>query len=63
MSVQQIMKSQSIVCTVPDARKANAVRLAVEGPVTADVPASILQQHENVGLFLDSESAKELQQQ
>jgi len=63
MSVQQIMKSQSIVCTVPDARKANAVRSAVEGPVTAELPASILQQHASVELFLDTESATELRQQ
>ena len=63
MSVKQIMKSQSIVCTVPDARKAKAVRDAVEGPVTPGVPASILQEHGNTILFLDSESSKELRQQ
>ncbi|MCA9214207.1 MAG: glucosamine-6-phosphate deaminase [Planctomycetales bacterium] len=57
MSVQQIMKSRKIICTVPDERKAEAVRNAVEGPVTPDVPASILQQHADCDLFLDGPAA------
>lgn len=60
MSVKQIMKSQAIACTVPDDRKANAVQGSVEGPVTADVPASILQQHQHVTLFLDKPAASKL---
>ena len=57
MSVRQIMKSGAIVCTVPDDRKARAVKAAVEGPVTPDVPASILQRHENAVLYLDRPAA------
>ena len=57
MSVRQIMKSKAIVCTVPDERKAKAVKNAGEGAVTPEVPASILQQHQNVGLYLDRPSA------
>lgn len=57
MSVRQIMKSRAIICTVPDERKAEAVRNAVEGGVTPQVPASILQQHEHVKLFLDPPAA------
>ena len=57
MSIQQIMKSQCIVCTVPDKRKANAVQKVLEGEVTANVPASILQTHENCYLYLDTGSA------
>lgn len=57
MSVRQILASRSIVCTVPDARKAEAVRGALEGEVTPDVPASILQQHSDCRLFLDAASA------
>ena len=63
MSVRQIMKSAAIVCTVPDRRKAQAVQAAVEGPVTPDVPASILQQHPRVTLILDTHSASLLQRQ
>lgn len=57
MSVRQIMKSKAIVCTVPDERKAKAVKAAVEGPVSPEVPASILQRHENAVLYLDRPSA------
>jgi glucosamine-6-phosphate deaminase len=57
MSIQQIMKSAAIVCTVPDARKASAVQKTVEGPLTNLVPASILQQHPRVWLFLDEPAA------
>jgi glucosamine-6-phosphate deaminase len=57
MSCRQILKSRSIVCTVPDRRKAQAMQLAVEGPLTPDVPASILREHQDLTLFLDRESA------
>ncbi len=57
MSVRQIMKSRAIVCSVPDRRKAEAVRAAVEGAVTPLVPASILQQHPRATLYLDPPAA------
>jgi len=57
MAVRQIMKSNTIVCTVPDERKAAAVTATVEGRVTPDVPASILQQHPQTTLFLDAAAA------
>jgi glucosamine-6-phosphate deaminase len=57
MSVRQIMKSGAIICTVPDERKAEAVRNSVEGQVTPQVPASILQRHERCTLFLDKPAA------
>lgn len=57
MSVRQILKSRLIICTVPDQRKAEAVRRTLHGPVTPDVPASILQTHPDCRLFLDQASA------
>ena len=57
MSVRHILKSRYIVCTVPDDRKAQAVRGAVEGPVTNRVPASILQQHQDCVVYLDPPAA------
>jgi glucosamine-6-phosphate deaminase len=57
MSIRQIMKSAAIVCTVPDRRKAQAVRSAVEGDVSPQVPASILQRHKRAVLFLDDSAA------
>ena len=57
MSVPQIMRSRLIVLSVPDERKAAAVRAAVEGPVTPMHPASILQRHPRAILFLDPPAA------
>ena len=45
MSIQQIMKAQTIICTVPDERKAEAVRNCLHGEITPMHPASILQTH------------------
>ena len=43
--------------SVPDERKAKAVRDAVEGAVTPQCPSSILQRHEQTTLYLDASSA------
>ncbi|MEX1212813.1 MAG: glucosamine-6-phosphate deaminase [Balneolaceae bacterium] len=57
MSVQQIMKSKNIICSVPDKRKAEAVRNCVDGEISNLHPASILQNHDHCTLWLDPESA------
>ncbi len=53
MSIRQILKSRCIIITAPDERKARAVRDSMEGPVTPDVPSSILQTHSDTHIFLD----------
>jgi glucosamine-6-phosphate deaminase len=58
MSIQQIMKSNAIICSVPDSRKAKAVKIGISGKVTPLVPASVLQIHKATWLFLDKESAE-----
>jgi len=58
MTVYQIMQSQKIICSVPDRRKSQAVVNAIEGNVTPNVPASILQTHENVTTILDLGSSE-----
>ena len=57
MSIRQILKAQSIVCTVPDERKAEAVRNCLHGEITPMHPASILQTHQDCSVFLDAGSA------
>ena len=57
MSVRQIMKARAIVCVVPDSRKAVAVRRCLAGPVSPEAPASILQRHPDVTVYLDTASA------
>jgi glucosamine-6-phosphate deaminase len=60
MSIRQIMKSACIILSVPDKRKAVAVKGTVEGPVTPGCPASIVQQHADCTLYVDEAAASEL---
>jgi glucosamine-6-phosphate deaminase len=57
MSVRQILKSKEIICVVPDARKARAIQLCLEDPISPTAPASILRNHPNTTMYLDNESA------
>ena len=57
MSVKQIMRSGQIICSVPDSRKAMAVKNTLEQPVSNLYPASILQLHPNCTCYLDTSSA------
>ncbi len=57
MCVRQILKSKEIVAVVPDARKAQAVRLCFEGEISPMAPASILRTHPAATIYLDQESA------
>jgi glucosamine-6-phosphate deaminase len=57
MSILQILKAREILCIVPDARKAKAVRDCLEGEVTPVHPSSILQTHSATTVYLDRDSA------
>jgi len=57
MSIKQIMKSEVIICTVPDARKAKAVYQTLNSEISPACPASIMRQHQNTMLFLDQAAA------
>ncbi|AHB35990.1 glucosamine-6-phosphate deaminase [Spiroplasma apis] len=57
MGLKTIMKAKEILLIATGSSKANAVKHLVEGPVTTEWPCSILQQHPNVTLLLDEDSA------
>lgn len=57
MSVKQILKSKAIICSVPDLRKAQAVKDTIENPVSNLFPATALQLHPACTCFLDVDSA------
>jgi len=57
MTIRQICKSKIIICSVPDGRKAQAVKQCLESPVSNLSPASILQLHPDCTCFLDEASA------
>jgi glucosamine-6-phosphate deaminase len=45
MSIRQILKAKKIICFVPDARKAKAVKACFDGEIGPMAPASILRTH------------------
>lgn len=57
ISVQQIMKSQYIICSVPGERKAQAVKNCLENEVSNLYPSSILREHPNCSVYLDEDSS------
>ncbi|MGH9767618.1 MAG: hypothetical protein ACREAB_09315 [Blastocatellia bacterium] len=63
MSVRQILKSREIICIVPDARKAQAVKACFEGEISRLAPASIPRTHPDVTVYPDRESASLLDPQ
>ncbi|MFZ4681961.1 MAG: glucosamine-6-phosphate deaminase [Terrimicrobiaceae bacterium] len=60
MGVGTIMEAREIVLLAFGEGKAEAVAAAVEGPITASVPASILQLHERATILLDEAAAGNL---
>ena len=63
MTIHQILKSERILCSVPDRRKAEAVKQTLEGKVTPEVPASALSHHSATTLILDTTSSCLLSEQ
>jgi len=60
MSPRQILKATEIVAVVPDRRKAQAVKVCLEGEINPMAPASILRRHANTTVYLDKDSASQL---
>ena len=57
MGIQSIMEAKQLVMVAFGKNKAEAIKRMIEGPIHTDMPASILQKHPNVTIFLDQEAA------
>lgn len=57
LTCSALMSSERLVCSVPELRKAEAVRNALEGPVSTVCPGSVVRTHPRARIFLDEESA------
>lgn len=57
MSIREIMRVATIVCTVPDQRKAEATKKTLEGAIGPERPASVLRLHPDCHFFLDQAAA------
>lgn len=60
MGIDSIMKAKEIVLIATGEKKASAVKAMIRGPIDPIIPASILQKHPNVHIYLDHQSAKDL---
>jgi glucosamine-6-phosphate deaminase len=52
-----LMRARHLICSVPEKRKAEAVRNALEGPLSPACPASLLRTHPQATIYLDRDSA------
>lgn len=60
MGIKSIMRAKNIILMANGGSKAEAIRAAVLGPVTVDVPASVLQLHPSVTVVVDQAAASKL---
>ena len=60
MGIKTIMRSRRILLLASGEEKAMATEKAIEGPVTKEIPASVLQLHPDVTVVLDQEAASRL---
>ncbi len=56
LTIPALLSAARLFCIVPGASKRNAVRAALEGPVSTACPASILRTHGDCRLYLDRDS-------
>lgn len=57
MGIKNIMQSRKIVLIASGEGKAKVVQQMIEGPITPELPASVLQLHPDVTIILDQEAA------
>jgi len=60
LTIPTLLRVPKLIASVPGARKAAIVRRTLEEPISTDCPATILRTHPNATLYLDLESAAEL---
>jgi glucosamine-6-phosphate deaminase len=60
LTIPTLLKVPKLIVSVPGRRKAQSVRRTLEEPISTACPATILRTHPDVTLYLDSESASEL---
>jgi glucosamine-6-phosphate deaminase len=60
MTIPALRAAKRMICIVPEARKADAVRKTLHGPVSTGCPASILRHSPHAVLYLDADAAAEI---
>jgi glucosamine-6-phosphate deaminase len=60
MGIGTILQAEAVLLLATGANKAVSVGRMARGPITTDVPASLLQTHRAVEVFLDRAAASRL---
>ncbi|MEY8445440.1 glucosamine-6-phosphate deaminase [Enterococcus ratti] len=60
MGIGSILKGKEIILMAYGENKADAIKGMIDGPITPEMPASILQKHENVIVIIDEAAASKL---
>lgn len=60
MGISNVMAAKKIILVANGENKANAIQACVMGPVTENVPASVLQEHPDVVIIVDKAAASSL---
>jgi len=60
VGIRRIMRSKQILLLAKGKGKSEIIRQALMGPITTDVPASVLQLHPNLTIILDQAAAEQL---
>ena len=63
MGIQNIMDAKSVVLIACGKNKEDAVKGMIEGPVTPELPASVLQNHKDVTVIIDKAAAALLEKE
>ena len=58
LTMSRLFSVPSAIAVVPTRNKANAVRDALNGPVSTNCPASVLKTHPHAALYLEKDSAE-----
>jgi len=60
LTIPTLLKVPKLIVSVPGLRKAQSVRRTLAEPISTECPATILRLHPDVTIYLDLESASEL---
>jgi glucosamine-6-phosphate deaminase len=60
LTIPALLAAKAMLCIVPEARKAEAVRACLKEPISEDRPGSVLRRVSHARLYLDTDSASRL---
>jgi glucosamine-6-phosphate deaminase len=60
LTIPAVFRVPKLIVSVPGSRKAAIMRRVFEGPISTECPASILRTHPDATIYLDADSAAEL---